>query len=230
MTIKLYELVGSDASRPFSPHCWKVRMALAHKGLDWRGVPVGFTEVPKIENGASKIVPLIRDGDRLVADSFDIAAYLDAAYPDRPSLFGGAGGLAMARMIERWSQQTVQPFLGGAILMDIFAIARDEDKTYFRDSREARYGRRLEEVPAGRDDRRDAFLKSLEPLRDMLKYQPFIGGETPLFPDYIVFGAFQFARIVSPYAVLPADDPVAAWFARCLALHGGEGASVPAAT
>ena len=33
MPLKLYELVGTDESRPFSPFCWRTCMALAHKGL-----------------------------------------------------------------------------------------------------------------------------------------------------------------------------------------------------
>ncbi|MEL7230464.1 MAG: glutathione S-transferase family protein, partial [Pseudomonadota bacterium] len=32
MTLKLYELCSADADHLFSPHCWKIRMALAHKG------------------------------------------------------------------------------------------------------------------------------------------------------------------------------------------------------
>ncbi len=68
MTILLYELVGSDPSRPFSPHCWKTAMALAHKGLAFECVPTRFLEVPEVEGGASKIVPVIRDGDKVVAD------------------------------------------------------------------------------------------------------------------------------------------------------------------
>jgi large subunit ribosomal protein L4 len=31
MSLKLYELVGTDPSRPFSPFCWRTRMALAQK-------------------------------------------------------------------------------------------------------------------------------------------------------------------------------------------------------
>lgn len=229
MTIKLYDLVGADASRPFSPHCWKTRMALAHKGLDFESAPVGFTEVPHIEGGISKIVPVIRDGETLVADSFKIAQYLEQTYPDGPSLFKGEGGVAMARLIERWSQLTIHPYVGSAIMMDIFNIARDDDKAYFRENREGRFGKKLEDIPAGREEQRSAFAKSLEPLRDMLNYQPFIGGQTPLFADYIVFGAFQFGRVVSPFKVLDDDDAVADWFSRCLDLHNGAGRSVSAA-
>jgi glutathione S-transferase len=229
MTILLYELVGNDDSRPFSPHCWKAAMALAHKGLDFKSVPTPFTAVPAVEGGASKIVPVIRDGDRTVADSFAIGLYLEDTYPERPTLFGGEGGKATARFIERWSQLTIHPYLGSAALIDIHDVLAPEDQAYFRKSREARYGKRLEEVPAGREAGLAAFRASLEPLRSMLSYQPWIGGASPLFADYIIFGAFQWVRVTSPFQALAADDPVAEWFGRCLDLHGGVGRKVPAA-
>jgi len=34
------------------------------------------------------------------------------------------------------------------------------------------------------------FRASLEPLRNMSRDRPFIGGASPLYPDYTVFGAF----------------------------------------
>jgi glutathione S-transferase len=222
MTVLLYDLVGANPERPFSPHCWKAKMALAHKGLDFRSVPTRFTEV-------SGVVPVIRDGNRVVADSFAIALYLEDAYPDRPTLFGGEGGKAMARFVERWSQLTLHPYKGEAVLVDIHSGLGALDQAYFRQNREARYGRALEEVSAGRDAGLAAYRKSLEPLRSMLGYQPFIGGSSPLFADYIVFGAFQWARVVSNYKLLADDDPVAAWFQRCLDLHDGIGRKVPAA-
>ncbi len=63
----------------------------------------------------------------------------------------------------------------------------------------------------------------------MLKAQPFIGGEGPLFADYIVFGALQWLRTTAGTKVLEDDDPVALWFRRCLDLHGGVGHRVTAA-
>jgi glutathione S-transferase len=229
MTILLYDLVGSDPRRPFSPHCWKVAFALAHKGLDFQSVPTAFTAVPTVEGGVSKTVPVIRDGERVIADSFEIALYLEAAYPDRPSLFGGEGGKAMARFIERWSQQMVHPFLGAAVLMDIHDCLDAPDRDHFRRTREARFGRPIEDVPADRDARRDAFRAGLGPLRSMLTDQPFIGGDKPLFSDHIVAGAFQWVRVTSPYRPLAEDDPVGDWFERCLDLYGGLARRVAAA-
>ncbi|RUY48067.1 glutathione S-transferase family protein, partial [Mesorhizobium sp. M7A.F.Ca.CA.001.13.2.1] len=150
MTILLYDLVGRDSTRPFSPHCWKVAMALAHKGLDISTVPTRFLEVPAVEGGVSKTVPVIRDGETVLADSFAIALYLDEAYPDRPTLFGGEGGEAMARFIERWSQVTIHPYVTTAAIMDLHAMQDAENAVYFRQSREQRLGKRLEEVTAAR--------------------------------------------------------------------------------
>lgn len=229
MAILLYDLVGADSSRPFSPHCWKTAMSLAHKGLVFETVPTCFLDVPKVEGGVSKTVPVIRDGDRIVADSFAIALYLDEAYPDRPSLFGGKGGEALARFVERWSQTTLHSYLGAAALMDIYERQDADNRVYFRKAREERFGKRLEDVPAGRDAGLGAFRASLEPLRNMLTYQPWIGGAGPLFADYIVFGALQWVRVASPFRPLAEDDPVAEWFGRCLDLHGGIGRKVPAA-
>ena len=229
MTILFYDLVGHDRQRPFSPHCWKTKMALAHKGLTATKVPTRFLEVPKVERGVSKTVPVIRDGERVVADSFAIALYLDDAYPERPTLFGGEGGKAMARFIERWSQLTIHPYIATVALTDLHAMQDEPNAAYFRENREQRYGKRLEDVVANRDAGLSAFRAALEPLRSTLTYQPFIGGEAPLFADYIVFGALQWGRIASPFHLLDESDGIARWFERCLDLHGGIGRQVAAA-
>ncbi|ESZ24558.1 glutathione S-transferase family protein [Mesorhizobium sp. L2C084A000] len=229
MTILLYDLVGRDSTRPFSPHCWKVAMAVAHKGLDISTVPTRFLEVPAVEGGVSKTVPVIRDGETVLADSFAIALYLDEAYPDRPTLFGGEGGKAMARFVERWSQLTIHPYVTTAAIIDLHTMQDEENAAYFRRSREQRFGKTLEDVVTARDAGLATFRAALEPLRSMLGYQPFIGAASPLFSDYIVFGALQWARIASPYQLLDDGDVVAQWFVRCLDLHGGLGRKVAAA-
>ncbi|MDI6026379.1 glutathione S-transferase family protein [Corticibacterium sp. UT-5YL-CI-8] len=229
MTILMYDLVGKDTSRPFSPHCWKTTMALAHKGLDYERIPTRFLDVPVVEDGASKTIPVIRDGETVVSDSFSIALYLEKTYPDRPSLFGGPGGEAMARFVERWTQTTIHPYVSIVAVVDINALQDDDNARYFRSSRESNFKKTLEDVTAGREAGLAMFRTSLTPLRSMFSYQPFIGGEAPLFADYIVFGAFQWARIVSSYPLLEQGDPVFDWFERCLNLHEGLGREVAAA-
>ncbi|MBW3098723.1 glutathione S-transferase family protein [Pseudohoeflea coraliihabitans] len=229
MTLKLYTLSAADTARPFSPHGWKAVLALHHKGLAFEEIQVPFTRISEIANGAAKTVPVLIDGETIVTDSFAIAEHLEAAYPDRPSLFGGEGGRAMARFIERWSQTATVAALVPIILKDVHSCVVPEDKAYFRQSREARFGMTLEEVVADRQAAAAAYPSKLDALRHTLKFQLFIGGEGPLFADHIVFGCLQWARLVRPQWLLPAGDPVNDWFERCLDLYGGVGRSAPAA-
>lgn len=229
MTRILYSLCGADESRPFSPHCWKIVLALRHKGLDFIEKPTPFTEIPALENGFSKTVPILRDGNELIRDSFDIALYLEETYPDRPTLFGGEGGKALSRFVERFSQTIIHPAVTNIAVADIHDMLDETDRVYFRKSREAFLGRTLEEMKAGRDEAISAFAAKLEPVRQTLKYQEFIGGEGPLFADYILFGALQWMRVTAGAKVFVADDPVGQWFERCLDLHDGAGRHVTAA-
>lgn len=228
MAIVMYDLVGQD-DRRFSPHCWRTRMALAQKGLEHEARPTRFTEIPAIEDGQVKTVPALRDGARLVVDSWAIARYLEEAYPERPSLFGGAGGEAVTRFVQSWSVAVLHNGLAPLIVLDIWQRLEPEDQEYFRRTREQRFGRTLEEVQAGREERVAGFRASLQPLRIALKEMPFLGGEQPLYADYLVFGGLQWARTISPFEVLAEDDPLQAWFERCLDLHGGLGRAAPKA-
>ena len=177
MSIKLYELVGKDKSRPFSPHCWKARMALAHKRLDYEAVPVRFTEIPEIENGGQTIVPVIRHGERVIADSFEIALHLREAYPDRAGhLFQGDGSIALTRFVESWSQSQLHTWIFRWAAMDIYNMLDDADQAYFRENREKRVGMTLEEFVAGREERAGQLQQILAPIRLMLKHQPYLAG------------------------------------------------------
>jgi glutathione S-transferase len=221
MARQLYELVGTDVDRPFSPFCWRTRMALAHKGLDMASVPWRFTEREAIAAHGSEKVPVLIDGEHTVSDSWAIANYLEDAYPDRPSLFGGEGGRAMGRMLNWWGDTVVIGGMFPMIVADIHNHLRPADQAYFRQSREKRFGKTLEEVAADRDSRVDVFRKSLDPLRLMLKTQPFLGGAAPNYADYIVFGGFQWARAISPFRLLAEDDAIFGWRERLLDAFGG---------
>ncbi|MCB1412269.1 MAG: glutathione S-transferase family protein [Xanthobacteraceae bacterium] len=221
MALKLYELVGADAARPFSPYCWRTRMALAHKGVDAQSIPWRFTEKAAIAPYDSEKVPVLIDGDRPVADSWAIATYLEDAYPDRPSLFGGEGGRAMARMLNWWGDIVVIGGLFPLVVADIPAHLAAADAAYFRESREARLGRPLDEVRAGRDRGVTAFRRSLDPMRLTLKTQAYLGGAQPNYADYIMFGGFQWARVVSDFKVLDDGDAIHAWRERLLDAFGG---------
>jgi glutathione S-transferase len=221
MALQLFELVGTEEDRPFSPFCWRIRMALAHKGLDARSIPWRFTEKDAINKHKSDKVPVLLDGERAVNDSWAIANYLEDTYPDRPSLFGGEGGRAMGRMLNWWGDTVVVAGMFPFIVADIHGHLRPVDQAYFRESREARFKKSLEEVASNRDTGVDAFRKSLDPMRLTLKTQPFLGGAAPNYADYIVFGPFQWARAISPFKLLAEDDAIYAWREKMLDAFNG---------
>lgn len=226
MSIVLHEIAGRDG-RLFGPTSWRARLALAHKGLAFGSVPVRFVDIPAIgreEGQRFATVPVIRAGDRWIADSDAIAAWLEAEFPDRPTLFGGEGGRVLTGFFRHWVQATLHGPIVRMVLADIHDhLADGEDQAYFRKTREALFKAPLEEVASGREERIAPFRAGLEPLRQALGDRPFLGGEAPLYADYIVLGAFQWARTASPFAsrLLAQDDPLRPWLGRLMELHDG---------
>ncbi|MGH6967654.1 MAG: glutathione S-transferase family protein [Stellaceae bacterium] len=226
--LKLYDLAGADDNRRFSPYCWRIKLALAHKRLPVETIPWRFTEKDRIAASGQGRVPVLVDGDKWIADSWTIACYLEDAYPDRPSLFGGGAGRALSRFYVGWADGVLQPAMVRLIVRDILDHVHPKDRAYFRQSREERFGKPLEEVVADREKNLPAFRALLTPLRVALKDQPFLGGASPLQADYIVFGSFQWARAISAFELLAKVDVVHVWRERILDLYDGLARKAPA--
>lgn len=227
----LYDLCAADPAVRFSPYCWRAKMALAHKGLAFETRPWRFTEGEALTFSGQGKVPVLVDGEEVVHDSFAIALYLEDAYPEAPSLFGGEGGQALARFVAAFADTVLNPGLSRMVVADIWAALGPEDQAYFRESREARYGGvRLEDVQADRETRVETFRASLAPLRQVLKTQPFLAGEEPAYADYAVFGGFQWVRAISAFDPLAPDHAVHAWRERLLDRFGGLARAAPRAT
>jgi len=222
MTLTLYELTGKD-DRRFSPYCWRIRMALAHKGLEADFVPVRFTDKEIIAFSGQGKVPVLVDGDTTVVESFDIACYLDDNYADRPALFGNEIARGEARMINHWTNSVVHAALQPLVIDDIYQHLADEDRDYFLETRSARFDHSFAAIQAHRDSDVLVARNALTPLRLTLAEQPFLAGDAPAFADYIVFGAFQWVRSISPFKVLEEDDPVLRWCDRLLSAFDGAG-------
>jgi glutathione S-transferase len=227
MSMQLYDLAGAEADRRFSPYCWRIRMALAHKGLAVETIPWRFAEKDAIAPSGQTRVPVLVDGAQWIADSWAIANYLEDIYAASPVLFGGGAGRALCRFYASWADTILVGGILRFIALDILRHLHDEDREYFRRSREERVGMTLEDLVAEREARLPAFRQSLAPLRLTLKAQPFLGGDRPLYADYAVFGPFQWARCISPFALLAADDPITRWRERLLDAFDGLARTAP---
>jgi glutathione S-transferase len=218
--MQMYDLAGADDNHRFSPYCWRTRMACAHKGLPLTTIPWRFTEKNVLPQPNGGTVPVLVDGGTVVADSWKNACYLDERYPDKP-LLGSEAARGAALLIKYWTERTLHPLVTRMCVADVWVGLHEKDKQYFRESREKRLGKPLEQVVADREDTRVKFQAALEPLRALLADQPFVCGGSPAYADYIVFGVFQWARCVSGFELLDAEDAVWSWRQRLLELYDG---------
>jgi glutathione S-transferase len=220
--LRLYELVLANG-RSASPYVWRVRYAMAHKGLPCESVPVGFTEIQRVFAGRFKTVPVLEDGETQLAESWDIVEYLDRVFPERP-LFSSPAEHAMVRLFDMWFSIEVQRRMLGVYVLDVHNAARAEDRGYFRHSREARLKAPLEALVADRASRLPALREALQPLRLHLARFPYLGGTAPNYADYIALGSLQWVGSVSTLPLLGADDEaLRAWLQRGFDLYGGLG-------
>lgn len=101
-SIIFYDIASSLPLRTFAPNPWKTRFALNFKCLPYRtqwvdmpdiaslreelGVPANRTHP---DSTPYHTLPVVQDATtgKLLGDSFEIALYLESAYPEGPSLF-----------------------------------------------------------------------------------------------------------------------------------------------
>ena len=174
-----------------------------------------------------KTVPVIKDGETVVRDSWKIAEHLEDRYPQAPSLFGGAIGRGVSQTFNTWVDRVAVPAMLPVIVADIHERVDPRDDSYFRDMMEKIVKKTLEQARAERDEALKRLVRALEPMQAALKRQPWISGAQPAYADYILFSLFQWARVMSPQPVVEA--PLREWFERVLDLHGGFARKVPTA-
>jgi glutathione S-transferase len=230
MGLIFHERVGLDGRR-ISPFSWRIRYALAHKGLDPDVLPTRFADVDRIRGlSGQDLVPIIEHDGLVVHDSWAIACHLEDRFPDRPSLFGGAAGRGATRLVNIWSDTTLGAAMRRQIYADFIWCIDPGDRAYFRRSREAQLGMMLEEYNASRDDAMLAFIAACTPLERTVSEQSFLGGDAPAYVDYVVFSVFQWARVGSPRDVLSDTGKTASlrdWRARMVALFDALGDRFP---
>jgi len=226
--ITLYELGGKN-DRRYSLFSWRTRMALRHKGLEFEATPVHMSDKAAIAFSGGKTVPVIRDGDTVVRDSWKIAEHLESRYPQAPSLFGGPIGHGVTQAFNTWTDRVLVPAMLPVIVADIHERVDPADDAYFRQMMEKIVRTTLEEARAQREAALGRLGRALEPLQATFKRQAFMAGAAPAYADYILFSVFQWARVMSPRELLAPEDPLCHWRERVLDLHGGFARNVPTA-
>lgn len=212
MTITLFELAGANPDDRFGPHCWKSRIALAHKKVAYHTEPVSFTEKEKIAFSGQPLLPALKHNDTAVSDSFTIASYLDEQFPESPQLFIDDQAKDDAKEFNQWADTELAKHIRPAIIMPIFNLLSDTDKAYFRSTREAKLGVTLESCEEKAEEGLNGLLTALQPVNAVLIEQPFLGGDNPSYKDICLFGLFLWLATTRGIEFLKADAVTYAWY------------------
>ena len=208
----LYDLVANRPEQRFSPYCFRVKLALAHKQLPWRSELVRFTDKDKLAFSGQPLVPVLIDLDgTVVSDSFRILQHLESRYPEQPLLVEADHSLPFLRA---WVDRSLTVAAFKLLAPKIHALLQGEDADYFRSSREQRLGQSLEAVANDAPRYAKILHTTLEPLRLLLGQQDCVSGEQPGAGDVLVLATLLWFEGVTGAAMLPADDPISAWRSR----------------
>lgn len=92
-----------------SQYSEKVRLILDYKGLAYRKIEVtpGIGQLDIFRMSGQRKVPVLKDGNEVIADSTAIAKYLDRKYPDRPLIPADPQLRGVCLLMEEWADESI---------------------------------------------------------------------------------------------------------------------------
>ena len=131
--MQLYHYFRSSAS-------YRVRIALALKGLDCEFVPVHLLRNEQLQEpyasiSAARLVPLLQDGDRSLTQSMAIIEYLDEVHPEPSLLPGDAVARARIRAIAQDVACEIHPMNNLRVLRYLvreLKLSEDDKNRWYR--------------------------------------------------------------------------------------------------
>lgn len=131
--MQLYHYVRSSAS-------YRVRIALALKGLDCELLPVHLLRNEQLAESyaaiaPAKLVPVLVDGDRLLTQSMAIIEYLDETHPQPSLLPGDAAARARIRALAQDVACEIHPLNNLRVLRFLvhdLKLSEDDKNRWYR--------------------------------------------------------------------------------------------------
>ncbi len=180
-----------------SPYCEKIRKILDYKELSYRTLeqPLLRRDLLQKKTGQQK-VPVLCDNGRWVADSTDIALYLEERYPARPILPPAGRERQLCLLLEDWSDEAfasaVQPVKwltpgnSAALLSEMGKSLPGLANRVLLRAASPVLRRTMQALSHGRGAKRTRHLLGyqLDLLESLLAGQPYLFGETPTLADF----------------------------------------------
>ena len=131
--MQLYNYFRSSAS-------YRVRIALAHKGIAFDYLPVHLAKNEQFNESyqavsASRLVPLLHDGDVALSQSLAIIEYLDETHPEPPLLPKDPAGRARVRALSADIACEIHPLNNLRVLRYLvhsLKVSEDDKNRWYR--------------------------------------------------------------------------------------------------
>ncbi|MDR9403529.1 MAG: glutathione S-transferase family protein [Halothece sp. Uz-M2-17] len=185
-----------------SQYSEKVRFLLDYKGLDYRKIEVtpGVGQVEVYQMSGQRQVPVLKDGETVVADSTEIAMYLERTYPERPLIPTAAKEKGLTLLMEEWADESIglksrKAFMGALNRNEALraAVLPPETLDFVRSIVSAIPSDFLDVLGTGVGIGGDALKaiegslkQDLEALCLILEEQPYLTGAVPTLADFSV--------------------------------------------
>lgn len=195
----------------FSHHCVKARKLLAHKGVDFDIVQVGYHDKRALLKASGQdYVPFLQwDGEGATWDK--LVDFVEAKVPE-PSAFP-EGQKGQARIVEQWAHDILEERVWRYVVPDFSNVFKDDVEQWV-----------FEEIQFWKRGPMDA-LRAKQPqfLEDMKKHiafveaslqeQDYLLGAQPSLADFAVYGALNPLECVKKD--IPKEFPkTRAWYQR----------------
>jgi len=171
---------------------------LQYKKVPFRTVWVSYPDIKQAvghtQPGAQVVtLPVIRHGDTWVADSWNIAQYLDKHFPSPPLV---VPSLESVWFFQSYLSSILMPTIAPLVLPRIPSILNETDKQFFIRTWEEKLVGKIGVY--GKKATIEHIRQPLTPIvRSLERYGPYLGGKDLSYSDLILLGAFQWFQTVN---------------------------------
>ncbi|HEY9875179.1 MAG TPA: glutathione S-transferase family protein [Candidatus Obscuribacterales bacterium] len=203
-----------------SQYSEKIRLILDYKGLAYRKIEVtpGVGQLELFRLSGQRKVPVLKDGNTVIADSTAIAMYLDKQYPDRPLIPVDPKQRGLCLLIEEWADESIgiksRKVLFEGLSKDMAlrtSILPNGTPDILKNLVGALPPELLDLLGLGVgfnpdtvQEAKDALKQDLEALSLMLLDSPYLVADYPTLADFAVAGLSMLLKFPSgPYLNIP---------------------------